>query len=168
MILLICKFTFVCVYIACVCVHLLSMQFKHFLWTNKACTCLSYVHFCACSYVHILLWTKQLRAVKKVRPELSKNKDWYQSAAKWNGKTKNWYQVVAKRICKTKNLWPGSLIRTRTDIMLQPIGLVRSYKDWYKSKYTYKSFYYNKLSLDHLFRVSRSHTGVHKSGQMTI
>ena len=37
-------------------------------------------------------------------------------------------------------LRPSALVRTRTDIKLQPIGLVRLYKDWYKSKYTCRSF----------------------------
>ena len=36
-----------------------------------------------------------------------KNKDWYQSAAKWIGMTKNWYQVAAKQIGKIKNCYQG-------------------------------------------------------------
>ena len=37
-------------------------------------------------------------------------------------------------------LRPSAFVRTRTDFKLQTVRLVRSCKDWYKSKYTHKSF----------------------------
>ena len=37
-------------------------------------------------------------------------------------------------------LRPSAFVRTRTDFKLQTVGLGRSYKDSYKSKFTHKSF----------------------------
>ena len=107
---------------------------------------------------------KQPGAVKKgvAKQSRIKNIVWH---LKWLVRTRADISLRRSGLVRPRTdikLWPSGLVRTRTDTKLQPIGLVRSYKDWYKSKYTCKSF---KLSFG---RLLESQDVLQKSGQMTI